>query len=342
MQGKGASTLSDDEKMKIPHVLTVAGSDSGAGAGIQAVIKACAARRVYCSTVVTAVTAQNTVGVQGVSNVPEDVVAEQLKSVLSDMQVDGALVVDPVIVSTSGDVLAAPSIISTFQNIVLVKGGDLPGSSDAPFDLLCLKMCSACIKTRNTLGTGCSLASCMAAELAKGYPVLSAVKVAKRFVETALDYRKEIVIGNELQGLFDHLLRLKNHSQDCHNLQPFNPSYLFLYAVTDSRINKREDAETKDFPESAKACLDICRSRGVPLLINDCVDVAIACDADGLHVGQSDMPAHVARTKKLLASDARHQSKPNKDGLMVLIILGVVLYIQPTPRKTISPLVWMA
>jgi hydroxymethylpyrimidine kinase/phosphomethylpyrimidine kinase/thiamine-phosphate diphosphorylase len=49
---------------KIPHVLTVAGSDSGAGAGIQSDLKACAARRVYCSTVITAVTAQNTLGVQ--------------------------------------------------------------------------------------------------------------------------------------------------------------------------------------------------------------------------------------------------------------------------------------
>lgn len=51
-------------KNKIPHVLTVAGSDSGAGAGIQADLKACAALGVYCSSVITAVTAQNTVGVQ--------------------------------------------------------------------------------------------------------------------------------------------------------------------------------------------------------------------------------------------------------------------------------------
>lgn len=51
-------------EMRIPHVLSVAGSDSGAGAGIQADLKTCAARGVYCSTVITAVTAQNTVGVQ--------------------------------------------------------------------------------------------------------------------------------------------------------------------------------------------------------------------------------------------------------------------------------------
>lgn len=63
--GKFATPTSCDEsKVRVPHVLTVAGSDSGAGAGIQADIKACAARGVYCSTVITAVTAQNTVGVQ--------------------------------------------------------------------------------------------------------------------------------------------------------------------------------------------------------------------------------------------------------------------------------------
>ncbi|GFY89354.1 thiamin biosynthesis protein [Actinidia rufa] len=126
-------------KLRIPHVLTVAGSDSGAGAGIQADLKACAARGVYCSTVIAAVTAQNTVGVQGMNIVPEDFVAEQLKSVLSDMHADvvktgmlpsigifkviiqslkqfpvRALVVDPVMVSTSGDVLAGPSILCGF------------------------------------------------------------------------------------------------------------------------------------------------------------------------------------------------------------------------------------
>lgn len=56
--------LNSESDNKIPHVVTVAGSDSGAGAGIQADLKACAARRVYCSTVITAVTAQNTAGVQ--------------------------------------------------------------------------------------------------------------------------------------------------------------------------------------------------------------------------------------------------------------------------------------
>eukprot|EP00258_Populus_trichocarpa_P036571 XP_024452590.1 thiamine biosynthetic bifunctional enzyme TH1, chloroplastic isoform X3 [Populus trichocarpa] len=333
----------------VPHVLSVAGSDSGAGAGIQADLKACSARGVYCSTVITSVTAQNTVGVQAVHAVPEDFVAQQLKSVLSDMQVDvvktgmlpsvgvvkvllqsltefsvRALVVDPVMVSTSGDVLAGPSILSTFRN-VLVKGGDLPDSLDA-VDIFFngehfYELRSSRIKTRNTHGTGCTLASCIAAELAKGSPMLTAVRqVAKRYVETALEYSKDILIGNGIQGPFDHLLRLKSGSHSFHRKDAFNPSDLFLYAVTDSGMNKKwgrstvdavaaaiqggativqlrdKDAGTKDFLETAKSCLAVCRSHGVPLLINDCVDVALASDADGVHVGQSDMPATVART----------------------------------------------
>ncbi|KAL4654792.1 hypothetical protein ACB092_01G405400 [Castanea dentata] len=386
-------TSDHSKKMKIPHVLTVAGSDSGAGAGIQADLKACAARGVYCSTVITAVTAQNTVGVQGVSVVPEDFVAEQLKSVLSDMQVDvvktgmlpsigivnvlsqglrefpvRALVVDPVMVSTSGDVLAGPSILAGFReqllpiadivtpNLkeasallggqqletvadmcsaakllhdmgprnVLVKGGDLPDSLDAVdifFDGKDFhELRSMRIKTCNTHGTGCSLASCIAAELAKGSSMLPAVKVAKHYIETALDYSKDIAIGNGPQGPFDHLLRLKSYVHNSCRQVGFNPSDLFLYAVTDSRMNKKwgrsitdavkaaidggatiiqlreKDSETQDFLEAAKACFKICHSHGVPLLINDRIDVALACDADGVHVGQSDMPARVART----------------------------------------------
>ncbi|KAM6554288.1 hypothetical protein CsatB_015050 [Cannabis sativa] len=382
----------DHAGIKVPHVLTVAGSDSGAGAGIQADLKACAARGVYCSTVITSVTAQNTVGVQGVNIVPEEFVAKQLKSVLSDMQVDvvktgmlpssgivkvlhqclkdfpvRGLVVDPVMVSTSGDVLAAPSVLQVFReqllpmadivtpNLkeasallgspkletvgdmhaaakalhdmgprnVLVKGGDLPDSLDA-IDIFydgksIFELRSSRIKTRNTHGTGCSLASCIAAELAKGSSMLQAVKAAKHYIEASLDYSRDLVIGNGRQGPFDHFLRLKRNMHSTYRENAFDPSDLFLYAVTDSRMNKKwghsisdavkaaveggativqlreKDIETRDFVEAAKSCLEICRSHGVPFLINDRVDVALACDADGVHVGQSDMPVRVAR-----------------------------------------------
>ncbi|KAM1671017.1 hypothetical protein ACFX2K_044925 [Malus domestica] len=319
---------SDHSAVKNPHVLTVAGFDSGAGAGIQADLMACAARGVYCSAVITAVTAQNTVGVQGVNIVPEEFVAEQMKSVVSDMDVDvAALVVDPVMVSTSGEVLAGPStlpgfryanplyirlskfivppsgFLSLFENLfrmlkpsieckinVLVKGGDLPDSLDAVdvfFDGEHLhELRSSHIKTRNTHGTGCTLASCIAAELAKGSSMLEAVKAAKFFVETALDYSKDIFIGNGPRGPFDHLMRLKSNIHNSGRQVRFNPSDLFL----------EKDIETGDFLEAAKSCLQICRAYGVPLLINDRIDVALASDADGVHIGQSDMPAHVARS----------------------------------------------
>lgn len=59
---------------------------------------------------------------------------------------------------------------------------------------------------------------------------------------------------------------------------------------------REKDTETGDFLEAAKTCLEICRRHGVPLLINDRIDIALACDADGVHIGQSDLPARVART----------------------------------------------
>ncbi|XWS40022.1 hypothetical protein CRYUN_Cryun18bG0104500 [Craigia yunnanensis] len=140
-----------------------------------------------------------------------------------------------------------------FRN-VFVKCGD-PDSSDA-VDFLYnghnfYELRSPRIKTRNTHGTGCSLASCIAAELVKGYPMLLAVKVAKCFVETALEYSKEIVIGNGPQGPFDHLLRLKSHSQDFHRLQAFNPSDLCLYVVTDSGMNKKWGRSIADAVKAA-------------------------------------------------------------------------------------------
>ena len=58
---------------------------------------------------------------------------------------------------------------------------------------------------------------------------------------------------------------------------------------------REKDAGTREFVEGASACLEVCRSHGVPLLINDRVDVALTCDADGVYVGQSDMPARKVR-----------------------------------------------
>lgn len=59
---------------------------------------------------------------------------------------------------------------------------------------------------------------------------------------------------------------------------------------------REKDIDSNDFLEAAKTCRQICRRHGVPFLINDRIDIALACDADGVHIGQSDMPARVART----------------------------------------------
>src|SRR5690242_1881427 len=118
--------------MLIHKALTIAGSDSGGGAGIQADLKTFSAFRVFGMSVLTAVTAQNTVGVQGVLQLPPEFVARQLESVLSDLGADAVktgmlatapivdavadglrahrepvLVVDPVMMATSGDPLLA-------------------------------------------------------------------------------------------------------------------------------------------------------------------------------------------------------------------------------------------
>jgi len=119
--------------MTVPKALTIAGSDSGGGAGIQADLKTFTAFRVFGMSVLTAITAQNSLGVQGVENLPPEFVARQLESVLSDFGTDAAkcgmlstagiiravaaklrehrvekLVVDPVMIAKSGDPLLQP------------------------------------------------------------------------------------------------------------------------------------------------------------------------------------------------------------------------------------------
>lgn len=124
--------------------LTIAGSDSSGGAGIQADIKTFSALGVYGASVIVALTAQNTRGVQGVYPIPPKFVAEQLKSVLSDLAVGAVktgmlaagpivetvvaelragsprlLVVDPVMVATSGDVLLEPEAVDAMKRLLL-------------------------------------------------------------------------------------------------------------------------------------------------------------------------------------------------------------------------------
>ena len=129
---------------KIPIALTIAGSDSGGGAGIQADLKSFSANRVYGASVITALTAQNTLGVTGVHDVPADFISAQIDSVFSDLEIDAVkigmlsqvpaieavasglakhkaknIVFDPVMVTTSGDPLLAEDAVGAIKSILM-------------------------------------------------------------------------------------------------------------------------------------------------------------------------------------------------------------------------------
>ncbi|MGC8737011.1 MAG: bifunctional hydroxymethylpyrimidine kinase/phosphomethylpyrimidine kinase [Candidatus Hydrogenedens sp.] len=129
---------------KLPRVLTIAGSDSGGGAGIQADIKTMCALNCYGMSAITAITAQNTLGVYAVHPIPPDIVKKQIEVVLSDIGVDAIktgmlwgteiitvvhevleiypqpyLVIDPVLVAKSGDLLLHQEAISSLLELLI-------------------------------------------------------------------------------------------------------------------------------------------------------------------------------------------------------------------------------
>jgi hydroxymethylpyrimidine/phosphomethylpyrimidine kinase len=145
----------DRQPASIPRALTIAGSDSGGGAGIQADLKTFSAFRVYGASVLTAVTAQNSIGVHGVANLAPEFVARQLDAVLGDIGADAAktgmlstaaiirvvadrlrahrverLVVDPVMLAKSGDPLLEPdarqALVEAILPLALVVTPNLP------------------------------------------------------------------------------------------------------------------------------------------------------------------------------------------------------------------------
>ena len=256
--------------MKYNRVLIIAGSDSGGGAGIQADIKSVSANGCFAATAITAVTVQNTVGVSNVHPIPIEIVGEQIDAVLSDIGADAIkigmlhsseviiqvaerlskydienIVLDPVMVATSGDSLLKDDAISTLKshlfplaklitpNIpeteilfgskissvdemkeaaislgrefgisVLVKGGHLiegEKMEDVLYNHLddrCLSFFTDRIKTQNTHGTGCTLSSAIAANLALGYDVEKSVSNGILYINSAIKAGAEYEIGS--------------------------------------------------------------------------------------------------------------------------------------------------
>ena len=240
----------------MPIALTIAGSDSGGGAGIQADLKTFAALGVYGASVVTSVTAQNTREVTGIHDLPPEFITLQLDTVMCDLPVDviktgmlsnpaiiravserlnalgvEKLVVDPVMVAKGGAALlrkeaevelvqrllplayvvtpnlgeaevlagmsihdltameqAARRIYAMGPRHVVVKGGHLVGPPvDVFFDGRRFQYFEGeRIETKSLHGTGCTFASAIAAELAKGAEVTEAVRSAKAYITTAI------------------------------------------------------------------------------------------------------------------------------------------------------------
>ena len=244
------------------NLLTIAGSDSSGGAGIQADLKTFAAHGTFGMSVITAVTAQNTCGVTAVQNIDCDIVEAQIAAIFDDIHVDAVkigmvsqpeiirtiaaclrryqpriIVVDPVMISKSGYPLLAPEacetlikellplvtpnlpeaeaitgmqvtekaqmravaekIIALGAKAVLVKGGHLSDTAD---DLLFDGSTETWfpgkrIPTKNTHGTGCTLSSSLAANLAKGLVLPEAVRTSKAYVTEAIEHGIELGSG---------------------------------------------------------------------------------------------------------------------------------------------------
>ena len=252
-----------------PRVLTIAGSDSGGGAGIQADIKSISANGCFAASAITAITAQNTLGVNAVEGLSIEIIEGQIDAVLSDIGADSIkigmlhsaevvqcvarmlrkynikdVVLDPVMVSTSGHRLIEESAIEVLKaelmpmarvitpNIpeaeillgeAINKQGDLPAAArrlaeqygvsvllkaghlvnDELIDIFynheteeVVELSARRIDTRNTHGTGCTLSSAFAAQIAKGLSLTEAARAAKHYINQAIIHGAHQEIGH--------------------------------------------------------------------------------------------------------------------------------------------------
>ena len=248
--------------------LTIAGSDSSGGAGIQADLKTFAALGVYGASAITALTAQSTKGVTGIHVVPAAFVAAQIDAVFSDLDVGAVkigmvaqaesidaiasalarweprhVVLDPVMIATSGDRLLAAEAVAALRakliplasvitpnlpeaaalldeqlarseaeiesqgrrllslgcSAVLIKGGHGEGAESIDYLVgadTTVALAAPRIATRNTHGTGCSLSSAVAAGLARGEDLETAVRNAKSWISAAIASADRFSVGH--------------------------------------------------------------------------------------------------------------------------------------------------
>lgn len=243
----------------LPRALTIAGSDSGGGAGIQADLKTFAALGVFGTSAVTAITAQNTLGVTAVAEVPVEVISDQIEAVVSDIGIDvvktgmlssteivecvveaverlelAPLVVDPVMIAATGAQLLQDDAVESVRNqlvpqasvvtpnmpeaetltgveiesvedmelaggelvmmgadAAVVKGGHFEDGTGRVNDVLVTRdgaftFTTLRIDTTSNHGTGCTFASAVAAHLAHGLELETAVERSQRYVWNAM------------------------------------------------------------------------------------------------------------------------------------------------------------
>ncbi|MGN0135064.1 MAG: bifunctional hydroxymethylpyrimidine kinase/phosphomethylpyrimidine kinase [Anaerotignum sp.] len=256
--------------------LTIAGSDTSGGAGIQADLKTMTMNGVFAMSALTALTAQNTVGVQGIFEVTPDFLGMQIDSVFTDIRPDAVkvgmvssvelisviaekltayqaenIVVDPVMVATSGAKLISDDAVSALKEKLLplaaVVTPNIPEAEvlsgmkiESPEDMVkaaekiskdyhCAVLCKGGhsmndandllyhdgtyqwfngkrIDNPNTHGTGCTLSSAIAANLAKGHDLATAVERAKEYISGALAAMLDLGAGS---GPMNHAFDLK-------------------------------------------------------------------------------------------------------------------------------------
>lgn len=253
----------------IPNILTIAGSDCSGGAGIQADIKAISANGGYALSVITALTAQNTTGVQSSVDVPVRFIEDQIRSCFEDIDIHAVkigmlsspeiietvaktleeynpthIVLDPVMVASSGDALlsgdaldilkgvlipmstlltpnipeaekllrkavidferAAEDLLSLGCQNALLKGGH--GRSETCTDILAVRANNNIethtfeherLETKNTHGTGCTLASTIATHLGHGLDLKTAVSNSKAYISKAIEHSDTLNVGHE-------------------------------------------------------------------------------------------------------------------------------------------------